>query len=416
MLAKIVVLIAAGGAGAAAAAFMALWLKARAERDAARRETQAAREAARREAAALEGLWKERLAEKDAMLKDWMAAKADALESRFAALAADRLHAGEGLLAEANSKSMEALLRPLKENLSRLENAVKAAEGDRAGLKKSFDEQVGAIGKIATGLARTADALTSNTAYQGRAGEEILAECLRKAGLAEGVEFFLQQTSGLSRPDAEVRDAQNRWIVIDSKVSLTAFVQLAEAKDEDAKRRARADLVASVRSHIQELARRKYHLENAKEHPDREYLGATVMFMPFEAPLAEALRADASLAQFAAERGVVMATPLTLGAFMRLVEMAWQRERENRNQAEIAEAARELAERMNDYLVAFEAVGEAIEKTREKFDEAAKVIIDRPRAQTIAKSLKKLQSLHVRLVGKKGQALKEAKCLGIVES
>ena len=135
------------------------------------------------------------------------------------------------------------------------------------------------------------------------------------------------------------------------------------------------------------------------------------MFVPYEAPLMEALKADASLWQFAAQNNVVLVTPLTLLSYLRLVYLAWQREKEARNQREIVNAARELLTRMNGFLTAFEKVGHGISSLQETYEEAKGIIVDAPRAQTIAKAANRLIDLHVKLESRKGRRLEKAECL-----
>ena len=137
----------------------------------------------------------------------------------------------------------------------------------------------------------------------------------------------------------------------------------------------------------------------------------TAMFVPYEAPLMEALRADPSIWQFAAQNNVILITPLTLLAYLRLVYLAWQHEKEARNQAAIVDTARELLVRTNNFLKTFEDVGRALDSLAETYARAKGILVDAPRAQTIANSARKLIDLHVRLENKKGKKLEKAECL-----
>ncbi len=333
------------------------------------------------------------------------------LKEQFVNLAAAQMKAqGEGL-AQLNKTNLDALLTPVRDQVQTLQKLTEQSHRESRLLGETMTKDVGAIGRIAQGLQGIASALTSNTRYQGRSGEDVLAEKLRQAGLEENVNFVLQRGTGSERPDAQVWDPENRWLIIDSKVSLTAYIDYMEAEDEGLRAEKLRLHVASVRQKIDQLAKKKYPQVFAAEHPDRNYLPVTAMFVPYEAPLMEALKAEPSLWQSAAEHNVILVTPLTLLAYLRLVFLAWQHEKEARNQQEIVETARELLARMNGFLETFESVGTALGKLAETYEKAKGVLVDAPRAQTIAKSARRLIDLNVRLEGRKGRKLERAACL-----
>lgn len=339
------------------------------------------------------------------------AAAVRTLQEQFANLAAQTLKVQSGDLTKRNSEQMEVLLKPLREQLEILRSATEKTQTEHAKLAESIGKDVGRISDVAKELAGVSEALSSNSGFQGRKGEEILAEKLRQAGLEEGVNFFLQTGTASDRPDAQVCDTENRWLVIDSKVVLTSYFQYVEAKDEETRKRKLADHVARVREKIDQLAKKKYPKVFSDEHKDRNYLPVTAMFVGYEAPLLEALKAEPSLWKFAADNNVVLVTPLTLLAYLRLVYLAWQHEKEERNQEKIVNTARELLTRMNSFLTTFEGVGKALLDVQSKYDDARKVLVDAPGAQTIAKAAKNLIDLHVRLESRKGNRIESAACL-----
>ena len=351
------------------------------------------------------------LAEKDAMLTRNFAETVKTLREQFSVLAAQTLKSQSADLTELNKSHLEAVLKPLREQMGRLQDATVKAESARANLGQTITKDVDAIGRIAQALAGAAAALKSNTRVQGRSGEDILAEKLRQAGLEENVNFFLQRGTGSDRPDAQVCDTENRWLVIDSKVSLTAYMEYMEAKDDTTKAEKLAAHVASVRGKIDQLAKKRYPKVLSGEFKDRNYLPITAMFVPYEAPLMEALRADPSIWQFAAQNNVILITPLTLLAYIRLVYLAWQHEKEARNQQEIVDTARELLARMNSFLITFENLGHAIGSLQDEYEKARTSLVDAPRTHTIAKAAKRLIDLHVRLENSKGKKLEQAECL-----
>ena len=333
------------------------------------------------------------------------------LREQFANLAAQTLKTQSGDLTKMNSEQLEGVLKPLREQLDKLRSATEKTQTEHARLAESIGKDVERISDVANELAGVSDALSSNTGFQGRKGEEILAEKLRQAGLEEGVNFFLQTGTSSDRPDAQVCDTENRWLIIDSKVVLTSYFQYVEAKDEETRRAKLAEHVSRVREKIDQLAKKKYPQVFSAEHRDRNYLPVTAMFVGYEAPLLEALKAEPSLWKFAADNNVVLVTPLTLLAYLRLVYLAWQHEKEARNQAEIVNVARELLTRMNTFLATFEGLGKSLLDLQSKYDDARAVLVDAPHAQTIAKAANNLIGLHVRLESRKGRRIERAACL-----
>lgn len=356
-----------------------------------------------------------RIAEKDAACDELIRRSEDAcqrlLREQFANLAAQTLKERQQDLASRNAEQMDGILKPLREQMMQLQELTRKAQNENANLGEAMNRDVGEIGKIARDLSGIAAALSSDVRFQGRKGEEILAEKLRQAGLEENVNFFLQSGTDTDRPDAQVCDTENRWLIIDSKVSLTAYLEYSEAKDEKLKAAKLADHVASVKGKIEQLARKKYPVVFQEKYNDRNYLPVTAMFVPYEAPLMEALKAEPSLWQFAMQNNVILITPLTLLAYLRLVYLAWQHEKEIHNQQEIVSTARELLSRMNNYLLAFERIGDSVDSLQKQYEIARSVIVDSPNSHSITKSAQKLISLDVKLESKKGKALETAKCL-----
>ena len=335
----------------------------------------------------------------------------ETLKEQFANIAMTQMKAHSEGLSKANLANLNGLLAPVRDQVKILQELAEKAQKETHALGTTMTKDVMDMERIAKSLQGVATALTSNTRFQGRKGEDILAEKLRQAGLEEGVNFFLQSGTDADRPDAQVCDTENRWLIIDSKVSLTAYMEYMAATDETVKAEKLALHVASVRQKIDQLAKKKYPKVFSEENRDRNYLPITAMFVPYEAPLLEALKAEPSLWQHAAENNVVLITPLTLLAYVRLVYLAWQHEKEARNQQAIVDVARELLARMNNFLVAFEEVGRGLDALSGTYVRAKGILVDAPRAQTIANSARKLLDLHVRLEGRKGRKLERAACL-----
>ena len=327
------------------------------------------------------------------------------LEERFANLAAATLETKSKDLTTLNRTSLTEMLKPLKEQMEKFQQATQQAQVDHRGQTIEIHKDVEAIRKMADDLAGFSKALKGGTKVQGNTGEAILKEKLLQTGLKEGESFVLQAGTQTDRPDAQVWDRERRWLVIDSKVSLTNYVDYCEATDEAVKAAKLKEHIESVRKHILKLGDKNYPRVLAKEFPDRDYLPMTVMFVPFEAALAAALEAEPSLWQCAMDAHVVLVTPLTLIAYLRLVYLAWQHEKVEQHQQKIIAVAEQLLNRMNDFLVAFEGVGKALKTLESNYESAQRRLVDEPGAQTITKSAQKLLELNVKLEKKRAQAL-----------
>lgn len=334
------------------------------------------------------------------------------LEVKFANLAALTLEAKSKDLTTANRTSLEAAIKPLAEQMEKFQAATQKAQNDNRDMGNAIHKDIESIGRYARDLSEFSVAIKAGNTVQGRKGEDILAEKLRQAGLEENVTFFLQEGTGTDRPDAQVCDAENRWLIIDSKVSMTAYVDYRNGQLDEATRRQRLkDHVVSVRGRIESLRDKKYPEAFSKRYPDRNYLPVAAMFVPYEAALTAALEEDPSLWQVALQGNVVLLTPMTLIAYCRLVYLAWQNRKVEQKYQEVVKTAEELLARMNGFLLAFEGVGSAIADARTQYDAAWKVLVDHRNGQTIGGSARKLIEANVRLLNKKGEKKATAGCL-----
>lgn len=345
------------------------------------------------------------IAEKDGAIKKLLEAKdrefaemVKALEERFANLASTTFESKAKDLTTANKASLDAVLKPLAEQMEKFQSATQRAQIENHVFGETIHKDIETISNYAKGLSEFSVAIKAGNSVQGRKGEDILAEKLRQAGLEENVTFFLQSGIGSDRPDAQVRDAENRWLIIDSKVSLTAYVDYMNPNLDEETRKARLKShVESVRGRVKSLRDKNYPKTFAEAYPDRNYLPVSAMFVPYESALNAALLADPSLWQYALEGNVVFVTPMTLIAYLRLVYLAWQhKDIENKYRGIIADA-NELLTRMNRFVLAFQAIGESLGAARKSYDEAEKVLVDGPHRHTIGNSMRSLVDAGAKL-------------------
>jgi DNA recombination protein RmuC len=274
----------------------------------------------------------------------------DASTARFLEVAEGRLQAANASAAgdlDKRRNAVENLVSPLKETLSRVEAQLRESDAARRSSHAALTEQVTIARESSDQLRAQTQALVTalrRPEARGRWGELQLRRVVELAGMSARCDFDEQVSvttdDGLQRPDLVVRLAGGKNIVVDSKVSLAAYLEAAEASDE-AVRDARLDAHARhVREHVDRLASKAYWTAVS---PAPEF---AVLFIPGEAFLAPALERDPSLLEHALTRRVHIATPTTLVTMLRTAQYAWQQEALSQNARAVFDLGRELYDRL----------------------------------------------------------------------
>ena len=274
----------------------------------------------------------------------------DASTARFLEVAEGRLQAANATAAgelETRRAAVEHLVGPLKETLARVEEQLRESDAARTRSHAALAEQVHIARQTSEQLRAQTQALVSalrRPEARGRWGELQLRRVVELAGMSARCDFDEQVTvssaDGTLRPDMVVRLAGGKNIVVDSKVSLAAYLEAAESDDEDV-RAARIEAHARhVRDHVDRLAGKAYW---AALSPSPEFV---ILFIPGEAFLAPALEHDPGLLEYALGRRVHIATPTTLVTMLRTAQYAWQQEALADNARAVFDLGRELYERL----------------------------------------------------------------------
>jgi len=289
----------------------------------------------------------------------------DQLGDRFAALSAEALDAStarflqvaEGRLQAANSRAageldvrraaVEHLVEPLRETLARVEAQLRASDAARVESNAALAEQVAIARHASEQLrAQTQQLVTAlrRPEARGRWGELQLRKVVELAGMTARCDFDEQVTvgapDGTVRPDMVVRLAGGKNIVVDSKVSLAAYLEAAESGDDQV-RSARLDAHARhLKDHVDRLAGKAYWTALS---PSPEFV---ILFIPGEAFLAPALEREPELLEYALARRVHIATPTTLITMLRTAQYAWQQEALSQNARAVFDLGRELYDRL----------------------------------------------------------------------
>lgn len=299
-----------------------------------------------------------------------------ALREQFRALAGDVLGEQSRRFKEENRESMDIILKPFKDNIREFRERVEKIHSQQAeqsgALRNELERLMELNRQVTAETTNLTNALKGNSKVQGDWGEMILAQLLENSGLREGDNYELQynvkdEASGRNlRPDVILHLPGGKNIVIDSKVSLTAFERYVNAEDDAARDAALKRHIESVRHHVDELAAKNYQQYFA-DSPD-----FVIMFMPTEPSFLTALRGDDSLWNYAYGRKVIISSPTNLFAVLKLVVDLWKRDAQDRNTARIVKTATDLYNQLCMFVDDFEKVGKSIEKASADYSQAYK--------------------------------------------
>lgn len=281
-------------------------------------------------------------------------------------------------LKNSNVEQLGHILAPLREQMRKMEESVRNVDISSAQHKVSIEKsienlatQAVAVGKHADELAR---ALKNNSKVQGDWGEQILESILESSGLRKGYEYVVQENvkDGKRdlRPDVIVCCPGGKKIIIDSKVSLTAYVDyLAAETKEEAERHAKANK-ESIKKHIDELAAKGYSdiVANSMSH--------ILMFVPNEGSYILALRSDPQIAQYAYRKGILLINPTNLMISLQLIYNMWQNERQTKNIEKVIKEGEALYEKFVGFYENWSKIKDQLSGVMALYDKADKQLCD----------------------------------------
>lgn len=309
-------------------------------------------------------------------------------------VAAEQLAAKQSALQETNRLQMDELLKPIKEQFADFKKSVEESktqnEVNKKELQNTFEatmklfqqEQQQAVlnlkeqtEKIGSDAANLTKALKGDSKMQGDWGEMVLETILENSGLRKDEEFFIQENTkdeeGKNyRPDVIVRFPEGRSVVIDSKVSLTAYSDALAAEDEAEQERLMKAHALSVRKHIDELAAKDY----SKLVDDA--IGFVLMFIPNETSYIAAMKQQPDLSRYAYQKKIIIISPSNLLMALQLAYNLWQYDRQNKNVEKIVKTAADLYDKVAGFEDTFMSVGDLITRLSGTFDKAKKQLYD----------------------------------------
>jgi DNA recombination protein RmuC len=280
-----------------------------------------------------------------------------------------------------NKKNLTAILDPLGKNLEEFKKTVNETYNKEARERFSLGEKVKELAMLNQQISEEARKLTralkGESKTQGRWGEMILETILAKSGLRKGEEYFMEhQLLGADgnplrsdsegkkmRPDAIVKYPDNRTVIIDSKVSLNAFIRYSDSMEPEQQKLALAEHVAAVRNHINELNLRGYDDYN-------KALDFVMMFIPSEPAYIAALQGDPELWNYAYDKRILLLNPTNLITSLKLIVDLWKREYQNRNAQLIAERGAKMYDKFAGFMTNMKEIGKHIDKAKEAYNDS----------------------------------------------
>ena len=307
----------------------------------------------------------------------------DEIEQRrqFELMASQALLDGSHTMTEHQNHRLEQLLTPLRNELETFRKRVDEVYNHESREIFSLKDQIERLSAESRSVGAEARqlcvALKGSTTVQGNWGEMVLEEILERSGLTKGREFSVQVTrdetgrqllnesGGRLRPDVVVRYPGGLCVVIDSKVSLTAYMEMTEALTDEDRKEAASRHVTSVKTQMRKLRDKRY-----ADIVGDQKLDFVVMFIPNEGAYIAAMQSESAIWQEAYDSGVLIVSPTHLISMLKLIEQMWRQDTVTRNVMEIAREGGELHHKFVGFITDLQNIDKALESARKAYDKA----------------------------------------------
>ena len=394
-----------------------------AEKDESERQLRAAKEESERQIKAAKDETERQVKAAKEEAARWHKEAMEALQARFdetmdkvsaqmKSETAEMLKARQKEFSETSNLSLGQIVDPLKENIAELRKAMEEGNKEQAERNGEMRERIRSLMEHSDAARKSAEELAAafkhGSKMQGDWGETILEELLASQGLTKGVHFDTQPVirdidgktvrnddGSFMKPDVILHLDERREVIIDSKVSLTAFVDYVNA-DSDADRQIHLKAhLESIKKHVKELAVKDY---TSYVRPPKVTAGYVIMFVPNMGALWTALNAEPDLWRKAADRNVYIADEQTLYGALKIVSMTWTQVAQAQNHEKVYELANEMIDRVGLFMEKYEAVGKALQKASDEYDDGMKKL--QPQGKSILNTSAKLIRLGAKNSGK----------------
>ena len=318
--------------------------------------------------------------------KEQFNAAMEQMRKEFKSIAGEALEKNSEMLSRQSQEKLSNILAPFNNDLKQFREKVENYYGEESKQRFSLQENIKSLVEANQRISRDAVNLTNaivgtnNNKFQGDWGETILEQILENSGLIEGEQWELQvtlrdekgdaaindETQRAMKPDVIVHFPGKRDIIIDSKVSLKAYMAYLSAEDDAARAVALKEHVASVRRHIDGLAGQRYDKYNIHS------LDYVMLFIPNEPSYFMAMDADNSLWNYAYKKGIVLISPSNLISTLFVVNSLWTRERQQRDVQKIVDTANLLYDKFVNFTDNFRKIETSLDKAHEAYNDAFK--------------------------------------------
>ena len=306
----------------------------------------------------------------------------------------------EKAFAESSGVSIGRIVDPLRENIAELRKAMEDGSREQAERRGELKQQIKDLMDHSDAARKSADELAAAFKHRGKVqgdwGETVLEELLSSQGLREGVHFDTQVpiTPNL-RPDLVLHLDDRREVIIDSKVSLTAYMDYVNAENDADREAALKAHVDSLKRHVRELAAKDYSSHVA---PPKVTAGYVIMFVPVAGAFWTALDAEPGLWREAAAQNVYITDEMSLYTVLKMVKLTWTQIVQAQNHEKVFKLADEMIERVGMFMEQYEAVGKALRDAGEAYDRGKDKLT--PGGQSIITTSQKLIDLGARNNGR----------------
>jgi len=279
-----------------------------------------------------------------------------------------------------NKDNIDQILKPLGDKIKSFEEKVERVYNEDTKERASLVQQIKNLHDLNQQMSKDANNLTNalkgESKTQGNWGEFILDSILEKSGLVKGREYDTQTTftgeeGKRQKPDVIINLPEDRHIIIDSKVSLTAYEEFCSAEDDIARKTALNNHISSIRKHVKELSDKNY--QNIHKLSSMDFV---IMFVPIEPAMAIASQADINIWNEAFEKNIVIVSPSILLATLRTIANIWKQENQNKNALEIARQSGALYDKFVNFTEDLINIGKKIDDTKGYYSEAMKKLYD----------------------------------------
>tara|TARA_R110002073_G_scaffold72537_1_gene177197 strand:- start:177434 stop:178756 length:1323 start_codon:yes stop_codon:yes gene_type:complete len=328
---------------------------------------------------------------RDAQLKE----QQEQLRKDFELLATTILEKNSSKITELNKENLKIILNPLQEKIKTFEKKVEDTHKESIDYHAALRQQILGLKDLNEQMSKETinltKALKGDSKMQGNWGELVLERVLEKSGLEKDREYFVQQSFNSEEgkrvlPDVVIHLPDNKKMIIDSKVSLTAYEQYVNSDDDKERERYLKDHLISLNKHVTQLSDKKYEDIYEIESPD-----FVLLFIPIEPAFAIAINNDNQLYNKAFDKNIVIVTPSTLLATLRTIDTMWNNEKQQRNAIEIARQAGALYDKFEGFVIDLTKVGKKMDEAKDEYKGAMNKLVEgRGNLITSVEKIKKL--------------------------